>query len=708
MTNCINIYNIDHLPNEQTILIRYLITCSGTWYLSQLLTAYRGVCDTEWTVMYPNDQHPQHTDFPIVVNNPSYNATFAWNYGGIPGINSENFDSQHSYLTQLTIFNYECMFTGTGSTGQGGGSTGNGGGQTGTTGHGTIIIGNPTPPAPPFPPPSGPNTPVVIYPTPTSSVEPNAYQGPTFTGSGVQTQNPYYEPTVHVVYNPVATIPIETVGNVVHTVSSTTNPVYVETTNTNQNPNVVIVNANTSPILVNNNIPIIVGTSTSSNLPGYETNLPNLPIAINPVGVETASNGGGQPGGSTTTIVVTNPVTPQVYNVTTYDTRNLIYNAYVDIQLATSELYVGQPLVYSAVFQPPSGVELDATMTITLYDGARTYTIGTINGHTSFTEPLMYGTSVHSSILHLGDVVISVQVTNSNHQVVAIRATTATISQQPGGGGGSGGGTQTTYPDATINQITYPDTNTSQLRTTQSANSQILTVGTVAMEPTPTILDLSSNQSKFLILSRITSYTDTNLTAVFETDFTNTDSYRIRIQEYSPDNFVILPGDLAVPILPEDLPTIVRVYAESTDRITVNDGLWYPHTHTVGLKNIALIYGTVICAILPNIGYNKSKSGRLYLSKNYKLRTVSATATSTSLSANLPYINEYVGLVIHGQKNYTVSSDVTIHSAVTNFVGAASWSNISLEPNDYYSIILKTNDEFNPYRNVIYNGRYTV
>lgn len=121
MPNCISINGLEHLANEQTLLIHYNILCTGTWYLSQLLTAYRNVCDTEWTVMYPNHQHPRHSDFPIVVDNPGLGATFAWNYGGIQGISSENFDAYHSYLVQLTIFNYNCFNTGeTGSTGTGG------------------------------------------------------------------------------------------------------------------------------------------------------------------------------------------------------------------------------------------------------------------------------------------------------------------------------------------------------------------------------------------------------------------------------------------------------------------------------------------------------------------------------------------------------------------------------------------------------------
>lgn len=158
MPNCVSIINIDHLPNEQTILIRYVIGCSGLWDLNQTYTAYRGVCDEFWVNMYPNEQHPQHTDFPIEVTVPGFLATFAWNYGGIPGISSENFNSTRSYLTQLSLFNLDCYYTGdptvTGS--QSGVVSGNPTGGSGNPGDPIIPIIRPRPPInrpPPVDPP---------------------------------------------------------------------------------------------------------------------------------------------------------------------------------------------------------------------------------------------------------------------------------------------------------------------------------------------------------------------------------------------------------------------------------------------------------------------------------------------------------------------------------------------------------------------------
>lgn len=113
MSECINITATENLPLETTLLIHYTITCSGYWDLDQNITAYRNVCNDYWTIMYANIQHPLHTDFPISVGASSVSATYAWNYGGTLGISAENFDPNHSYLTQIGIFNRDCGLTGT-------------------------------------------------------------------------------------------------------------------------------------------------------------------------------------------------------------------------------------------------------------------------------------------------------------------------------------------------------------------------------------------------------------------------------------------------------------------------------------------------------------------------------------------------------------------------------------------------------------------
>lgn len=110
MPNCVNITRLEHLPLEETLLIRYTISCTGVWDLVQDYTAYRNVCDSEWTIMFPNIQQPRHSDFPLIVTNSNlgFEYGFAWNYGGIQGISAVDFNESSSYLVQLTLYEVGC------------------------------------------------------------------------------------------------------------------------------------------------------------------------------------------------------------------------------------------------------------------------------------------------------------------------------------------------------------------------------------------------------------------------------------------------------------------------------------------------------------------------------------------------------------------------------------------------------------------------
>lgn len=166
MSYCVTINSLEHLPAEETLLIHYNISCSGIWHLNQLDTAYRNVCDSGWTVMYPNHQHPLHSDFPISTTS-STNATFAWNYGGIQGISAVNFDENHSYLVQLSIYDYYCLNTGEPPVGDpvtGGGGVFTGDSSTGLSSGGGG--GGKKPPPPPPPPGGGGNIPFFFKPAP--------------------------------------------------------------------------------------------------------------------------------------------------------------------------------------------------------------------------------------------------------------------------------------------------------------------------------------------------------------------------------------------------------------------------------------------------------------------------------------------------------------------------------------------------------------
>lgn len=165
MVDALHINSLEHAPMERTLFIHYTLDQSGLWDFLPQHCGYRGVCDSGWYIMYPNTQHPRHTDAPILVNPQSVvTCTFAWNYGGIRGIDPVDFSDGHSYLVQLAMMDsLGCQMPApTGSTGSIG--------HTGITGSSRLPIAvNPRPPyrLPPHRPdsPSNPNPPWPSFPT---------------------------------------------------------------------------------------------------------------------------------------------------------------------------------------------------------------------------------------------------------------------------------------------------------------------------------------------------------------------------------------------------------------------------------------------------------------------------------------------------------------------------------------------------------------
>lgn len=157
----LTIHRTTHLPREKSLLIHYGLVETGNWIYSLCHCGYRGVCHNEWTIMIPNHQHPQHTDARagqrLIVSRGGRQGIFVWNYGGIQGVSSEDFQSDHSYLLQLTV-QKDCSSISGGNSGSSPSVSYKSGSASPTfTGKGGPIGPKRAPPKPPFG--GGPPTP---------------------------------------------------------------------------------------------------------------------------------------------------------------------------------------------------------------------------------------------------------------------------------------------------------------------------------------------------------------------------------------------------------------------------------------------------------------------------------------------------------------------------------------------------------------------
>ena len=755
MSNCININGLELLSQEDTLLIHYSITCTGTWYLSQLSTAYRNVCDTEWTVMYPNHQHPRHTDFPIAVTQPPYPAIFAWNYGGIQGITAESFDAQHSYLVQLTVFNYDCFNTGQINTGEPPGGTGSTGGSTGQTtgqtggGGGPLIPGggNPgggNPPSPSLPAPgsgrppgggsgSGPSAPTVTTtppggpatggiggpstggPSGPSSPVPTtpAPSGPSTGGSGTKTPTTVppggglpgssggelsgtfpvlppqvYEPTPWVYLSPYSQPAPPINPNTLGTQLQVTTPV---TNNTLHNTNVALTfnrPSNAGPGETLNPNLNFISLSTSPAIPGELNNNIGIPQITSSVNLNqiNASNEGRIPGSLSSKLLGSKVVGEHRMNQV--NTSSLETSAFMDVLVANEVVTIGEPIVISSVFAPPTSMQAKAT--ITIQDKNRNVTVGSTSLlEVSTARPLTCGASTLSSLYSLGELVVTCIIQDMNNLVIGIKSILISNIEE-------------------INNGVYQSS-----KVTISENIPTVICNHGGMSATPITLDLSNNRTKYVLLTAETS--TSNFSSVLQTDGAAQTPYSMSV--FVPSGVggfgEIFIGD-ETDASPPDIPNLrgtafigSQSVFSSSSRYIINEAEVYPHTHTVGIANATIPSATNVAVKLSATSTSTAEYGRLYISSEFSLRAASGVASPTSVTAYLPYGSETYGLILHGKLSGQVPPTYEANVALTNSAGVGVWSGVALTEGDYYSIVPSVNNVVNPFMSPILTSIYT-
>lgn len=677
MSNCVSINGLENLPAEETLLVYYNITCTGEWHLSQLLTAYRSVCDSEWTVMYPNHQHPQHTDFPISVAQAGQSATFAWNYGGIYGIQAENFDSQHSYLIQLCLFEYNCFNTGentgerdpfptgentgTGTTGGGGGGGGGGDDED------------------PIPPPGGPDpVPALIFePLPPweDPGDPEGYPGGGSTGTGNYvflgfiSDPPILDP-------PTFSISISNIGLQNHVISSISNE-------TAYNPVInslfVRPSGNTPGGNLNPNI-LFTPLASSKSVPFTLDKHNNLQDLNN----ITTANEGSIIGKVSSSLIgsplLGNSISKQL------NTKSLDSNAYIQMQVLNSEVTIGEPIIISCFFRPST--DMKARGTLTIQDESKSIDIVTTDFiNITPTLPLTAGASSRSDLYNLGALVATFHVFNSDNNLIGVKS--ILINNLGVNNRGDYQSSKTTISDnlpTSIVNYSYPPIGGERY-----------------------ILDLFYRQSKYILLESATA--QTSISVVLQTD--NDTNNNMSLSIYMPtgvDKTYFGEGEFLSNAsgYQGDIQSTPIIKTDSKFRI---EGLEvYPHTHNVGISNAALDSTYVVVLGISKAMYSNSFSSKGYLSisNNFKLKEPVATGYADYIKGSLPYIGERYGLILHGKTPGVIPADYTVIETTTTNLGAFIFSGISWSEGDHYSIIETKQGILNLFAPPVYTGTYTL
>lgn len=674
MSNCVSITSVENLSTESTLLIHYNILCSGTWYLQQSATAYRNICDTDWTLMYPNHQHPRHSDFPIEVSS-SLSCTFAWNYGGIQGIQSENFDDQHSYLVQLSIFNYDCYNTGqpidiitgepiddrepiiiTGDPGPTelppGGGSGPSPGPGGSTGPSV-----PPPPPPPPPPPE--------------PVPPPPPSGPPGGGSGNGSIPGNVTPV------PPITGPIPIPGGVLPPIDGIGQPFVIpeerrpiDIIRTYDNIQQSIERPSKNTVGSKNNTSLIFtpirNPAIATPPGGASNNIPDL-------NSEEEGNEGSLPGNLGNSVIV--PINNNTSNNTSIPIPSEEINSTIDVSVNTTEIIYGEPLVISCYYT--TSVAQRCYGRITILDSNTSVVILETNIiDCSTTQSLTFATTTFSSLFQPGNLTILGQVFNEQDVCVAIHSTLV---------------------------INLPIINDGENQNNNQAGelpSVIINSPEVPISNIPIALDLPSDESKYVIF--ISDSAQNNISFILNTEYSTLDKYSITV--YNPNKNLSVSQDFHVSqntsslILPEE--------GYSNSRFKINNEEVFVNTHTVGLSNQEISDSKLIVVeIAPDINNTEGNTfGQLYTSENFYVRPITTTFGTNSITAKLPLINEEYILLVNGpDKNIIDGNPIT---SVSNNIGEITWSNLTINQNNYFSIYTKKNGVFNIFSTPDYVGEF--
>lgn len=723
MSNCVSINGLENLPVEETLLIHYNITCTGEWHLAQLLTAYRSVCDSEWTVMYPNHQHPLHSDFPITVAQPGQAATFAWNYGGIQGISSENFDAQHSYLVQLSLFEYGCLNSGQTNTGSGSGSgtSGEVTGQTGTSGGGSNPGGGGSNPGggitqppnpggghpgsnpggganpgstsrPPQPslgtipgPPRGGLPPLGGIPTTTPGS--GGATGVTGEPSGVyfsgelpllQEVTPF--PTAEPTEDPSPNTPSiggiglqnqEPGGVVNQTEYNPTISVLFERPSVNgpgqtQNPNISF-----TPLV------------PSSAVPDRNEGENNIQPDLNNI---TNTNEGSIPGRAAGSLIGSPLLGGEVNKQV--NAQSLDSNATMQIQALNTEVTIGEPIILSCYFCPPANMQARGTLSVQ-DDSKRIEVMSSELIDITPTVPLTLGTSTLSSLYNLGTLVVTFQVYNSDDVLIGVKSIVIN--------------------NLGINNL--GDQFSSKVTQSEELPSSIVNYSYPPISNERYELDLSDGDSRYVLFQSSTA--QTGISVVLQTD--NDTKNNMSLSVYVPTGIDKTEFGLTEIVTNEHQePTqgnVKNTPVIKSDKKFMIEGLEvYPHSHNVGVSNVP-VDSTYIVAVGISKAINSdgfSSKGYLYLSDNFRMKEAVATGYSDYIIGSMPYLNQKYGLLLHGKTPGAVPSDYSVIETTTNELGAFVFSGITWNEGDHFSIIETKQGILNPFSPPIYTGTYTV
>ncbi len=677
MVEAIFINSTQNLPEESTLLIYYTITQTGNWDLVQNYTAYRNVCDDYWTVMYPNFQHPLHSDFPILVTDPSFNGIFAWNYGGIRGISSENFDDNHSYLTQITIYNLDCYYTGqTGVIVTG---------QTGITGNPEITgsrnnrprpYPRPGPPRPPDPPPPGPpgsvppRPPLVIpgvIPNPTppkgpGDPPPPGRRNPITGRTPINTIRP--ELPRDRVQRPTGIFGIE--DGYRNNTRIRWDSIGIGSIEENRNTGPIF--RNRGSLEIDNRVyepPVRRTRDLNYSIEDYSRgNYPRPSISftqgnILDIGENIMQNN--SPGSSSNLYITKINSTNQASDIISINKDTILQEAETRLEVGKTTIFLGERIVLSGLFKYSAGtVKAYATIVAISVSGNKNIVYESTLQEITSSTPLVLGTSI-TSHQYTDGCILCMIVKDSDGSVIGVDSKIITIVSNKG----------TVQQRQAINYNFLPD---------------ILKNYTNTDDYNYIDLDFYQNETKLINLEdNSAGY----LESVLLSETTQAFSISLYNTENIPESLDITSSSKLVRNNQEILPEAYNTYIKSTN----------PNIPSYSIR---------ISPRDNNLDYHKAK---LYISKNYKKKVPTTTflsynGSTATVSFSCCYGSEDILLIVNGNERGKYNSSSYTQEKTTTDSGGATFTSVSITKGMWVSFVLKVRGKYSLSKNLVYEVQF--
>jgi len=155
-----------------------------------------------------------------------------------------------------------------------------------------------------------------------------------------------------------------------------------------------------------------------------------------------------------------------------------------------------------------------------------------------------------------------------------------------------------------------------------------------------------------------------------------------------------------------------QLITKSSSRLILDGKPLYPESHLVGIPLTDVTSSEVLLHIHPNTYTTESdyRELRLYTSSSFYLKPIEIILSKVSadiydIGVSYPYVNEDIALLVHGKNPDSIPENYVLSYANSEEGGFATFLNVQIKDGDYYSILAKHYDQFNPAKNIMYKSK---